>query len=359
MSCCFLSCNQQGKGYVATSEIISFDKVGKSDFEISDLTYVPLETTEQSLIGSIDKIVYRNDKYYILDKTLNKSVYIFDKTGAFIYSINKSGEGPGEYLEMMDMDVDNNNNIYVADNGKMSIIKYINASPDTYETISVGEHFFEFRHLNGTLFVLRDIFGKDGQKMNLAIFDSGDNSLKPLLSDIQKDINELDILRCSKHYLYHAEEGILYNERFTPDIYSVDKKGQLHKKYTISSANYAPRDVLKGLEKNPVKFIQESKYIKDVIGLHENDKYFVCMPFMTPSASYLLIPKDTPENAKTIDLSAKKELVGTSQIELVAENKFVVVMNYSESQAENLKNNPQCIGWNEESNPILVLFNIQ
>lgn len=355
---CLISCDQTNNKQIE-SNIIKFDNVGNSEFEIKDIEYIPLETKEYCLLGDINKIIYKNDKFYILDRDQNKGVYIFDKDGRFRSSINKLGEGPGEYIEIMDMDIDNENNVYIADNAKMDIIKYKQADPDNYETIHIGEHFMEFCYLDKQSFILRDVFGPEGQKMKLACFNHTKHSVTPIIESKYKNINEMDIMRCSKYYLYRSGEKIYYNERFTPAIYSISSDGELIDQYTISSEHYISEDGLKKLEKNPVKFIQETDHIKDIISLYENDTYFVCMPFITPSATYLLIPKDEQLKAKKIDLMNKTEFQGTSQIEGVAKNKFFVLMNYSESLAELQKENDKLKSWNEESNPVLVLFSIK
>lgn len=247
-----------------------------------------------------------------------------------------------------------NNNIYIADNARMEIIKYIQADPYTYETIHIGEHFMEFACLNEQSFILSNVFGPKGQKAKLAYFNRETESITPLLSPQYQSVNELDIVRCSQHYLYRSNDQILYNERFTPNVYSIDNTGKLIHLYSINSQHYIPEQKLKGLEKDPVKFMQETTYIKDIICLYENNDYFICMPFIRPSATYLRISKKNPQIAKKLDLRNQDILQEFSLIRGVVENRFLVTMNYSEEQAMKLKD--KLPTWNEESNPILVLF---
>lgn len=355
---CLTACRQP----VNNSEaglVIDLDRIANRDFEIKDLEYIPLETTDACLLGDIHKVIYKNDKFYILDRKRNRGVYIFDKDGRYLSSIQKQGEGPGEYIELMDMDVDEGENIYMADNAKMEIVKYRKADPDDYEVIPVEEHFMEFCYLNDEAFLLRDVFGPKGQKMKLAHFNSARKTFTPILESHNKSIHEMDIMRTSKHSLYRSGERIYYNERFMPAIYSISPEGICSEQYRIASEHYISEEGLKGLEKNPVKFIQETEHIKDLICLYENDSYFVCMPYVSPSATYLVVPKDNIGQASRIDLMEKAEFQGTSQIEGVAKNKFFVVMNYSESQAALLKENDRLKAWDEESNPVLVLFSIE
>ena len=355
--CFLLACAPQEKKKDGNECVVDFDKATEEQVEIKDIEYIPLETTEVSLLGFVDKVVYKQGKFYVLDRT-NSGVYIFDQTGHFLSSICKPGEGPGEYLELMDMDVDDKGNVYIADNGRKEIICYQEANPERYTILPVNEHFKEFCVLDAHMFLLRDVFGAEGQKIKLALYDANKKSLNTLLEKKDESVNEMGILQCSKHYLYNSNGKIYYNERFTPFIYSISPKGELTKTYSIASRHYIPKEELKGLENKPQLFIQETKYIKDMVSIYENDCYFMCMPFIKPSATYLLVPKKSPQEAKRIDLMEIKELQGISQIEGVVNNRFLTVLNYSEELPEEVKQHPQLESVNEESNPILVLFDI-
>ncbi|MDR1897936.1 MAG: 6-bladed beta-propeller [Prevotellaceae bacterium] len=91
---------------------IDIDRETK-DVSIFDLfekiEIIPLETTDESLIKEIYKIVYHNDNFYILDYGLGK-IIVFDKDGKFRFTIDQRGQGPGEYLHIADFDVDRDSN---------------------------------------------------------------------------------------------------------------------------------------------------------------------------------------------------------------------------------------------------------
>lgn len=69
---------------------------------IDSVVLIPLEATDQSLIGGIDKIICTDDRFYILDKRVAKSLFVFDAQGRFVRRIGQPGRGPGEYLEPSD-----------------------------------------------------------------------------------------------------------------------------------------------------------------------------------------------------------------------------------------------------------------
>lgn len=60
---------------------------------------IPLETTDECLIGQVDKLVYQNHKIYIADN-LSKAIYIFDETGHLLSKLKAVGNGPQEYLDI-------------------------------------------------------------------------------------------------------------------------------------------------------------------------------------------------------------------------------------------------------------------
>jgi hypothetical protein len=61
-----------------------------------DITFIPLETTDECLIGDDYEICLKNNHIVVIDNT--SQIYLFDKTGKFIRKIGSRGQGPGEYL---------------------------------------------------------------------------------------------------------------------------------------------------------------------------------------------------------------------------------------------------------------------
>ena len=83
--------------------------------DIADVRYVPLETTDQSLIQGIHKMATSDDKIVICDLVQN-TIFIFDKDGHFINSINKEGSGPQEYSAIHNFAVNfQKEEIYICD----------------------------------------------------------------------------------------------------------------------------------------------------------------------------------------------------------------------------------------------------
>lgn len=353
---CMTACQSSKNEIDETSIHIDWDKAYLGDFEIEDVEYIPLETTDKSLLGSISKIVFRNNRFYVLDK-MSGGVYVFDRMGKFLSSIIKTGEGPDEYIELMDMDVDKEGHVYIADNAKMVINKYRFPDWTLETTLNVGKHYWEFCCLDDNCFLLKNVFGKGGMDMKLAHFDGKNHEVTPLVEKAFPSINEIDIMKCSKSNLYRSGEQIYYYERFTPNIYSVSDKGELKRTYSIVSSNYISEGDLKGLQREPIKFMMEKNYIKDIISLFEVEEYFVCMPFIAPTGVFLAVSKNDATNAQKIDLSQKPEFLGSSLIEGVVDGRFFTILNIPNETALEKDERLNYIG--EDVNPVLMLFSLK
>lgn len=72
---------------------------------IADSKIIPLETTEECLIGTISKICADKSLLVIFDKQ-NQSVFRFSNKGKFLGKIGKRGRGPLEYNKLTDVSVD-------------------------------------------------------------------------------------------------------------------------------------------------------------------------------------------------------------------------------------------------------------
>lgn len=79
-----------------TSGIISLSKIADS------ISYLKLETLEESIIGNATRIKQVMDGFLINDRT--ESLLKFDKEGKFIWKLSKQGRGPLEY-EMLNPDL--------------------------------------------------------------------------------------------------------------------------------------------------------------------------------------------------------------------------------------------------------------
>ena len=97
----FCSCGEK------KSDIVSIDLkncVAPAEMFEPDFEIIPLETTEESLIGEIEKVKLQDSCFFVEDNT-QKAILIFDWKGKYLNKISRLGRGPGEYTNILDFDV--------------------------------------------------------------------------------------------------------------------------------------------------------------------------------------------------------------------------------------------------------------
>ena len=94
--CIFASC---GGGSQKTSDEMTISMKTNVPVEelVKDATLVPLETTDDCLLGDLEKIYESDGRLYIQDMK-GTTIFVFDISGKFLYKIERLGEGPEEYL---------------------------------------------------------------------------------------------------------------------------------------------------------------------------------------------------------------------------------------------------------------------
>ena len=121
------SCQQSSKsGFASELPIIDLEKeypVKRIDIhEIADVEYIPLETTDESLLQTPNSWAVSEDTIVIFD-VLQHSIFVFDGKGKHIRTIDRFGQGPEEYYTALHVEADfSKGEIYV--NAHPKIVVY-------------------------------------------------------------------------------------------------------------------------------------------------------------------------------------------------------------------------------------------
>lgn len=74
--------------------------------EIADVEYVALETTDSSLLTRMCAYFHISEKYIITSDMDTGDVFFFTRSGKFIRKVNRKGNGPEEYSNLLDIAID-------------------------------------------------------------------------------------------------------------------------------------------------------------------------------------------------------------------------------------------------------------
>lgn len=155
-------------------------KESSIDELINEYFFVKLETKEESLITTIDKIQVSNDTLFIGDFSQN-AILIFNIKGEFINKISRLGRGPGEYLHIADFSLDpKSGNIVLLDLGTIKLRTYKKngefVSQQDIDFSITGGDYFSIEN-SGNYIYYRDngVFPGSSLKNNIFISDSHQN----------------------------------------------------------------------------------------------------------------------------------------------------------------------------------------
>jgi hypothetical protein len=120
-------CSCSGTGSRNMDNIIDVEsavgtgKICNASEFIKEIKYISLETSPNSMVGNIRKIIINGGEMYIGD---DKGVIkIFDLNGHYLSSFSKVGRGPEEYASMTEFEIAPNGHIFVVSQGE-GIIEY-------------------------------------------------------------------------------------------------------------------------------------------------------------------------------------------------------------------------------------------
>ncbi len=356
-----LSCNstKENKGMFPSP----FSHTQTSTVKLSEIwgnhvDIIPLETTAESLLGAINKIVEFDEDYYVLSN--DHWICRFDSEGRFISKLNRLGSGPGEYSYIGDFDVYDVNGrkeLWLCD--FKSIMRY-----DVDSLKYVGS--IEFSYVVNKFIRYKEdrILIMAGQNENsLAIVDTSGNCLKEYLP------KQVPFLSFRAVQFIPMEENILFQlgmsnsvVEFTPGSEEFQTKRLFEDNVLLTDS-----ELVELYEKMETDFLRELKNRKYVghIRFTENGSHFTIRK--EGDLLYYSIGKDG--NKLSVPITEKSglyqndlfdyqetDLLRTLDIGLSDRYTIFYIQPRVDKEEIEFQFKDKVIRLNEESNPCLVVF---
>lgn len=181
--------------------------------------FIFLETTENSLIAKIDKVIVYGELIFILDSFIAESVLVFDIEGNFIQKLSSKGEGPSQYQKPLDIFIENDQ-VWLLDNGrevKIFDLKGIlidNFKLDDFSAI-------KFQKSNDSEFFG---FVSGGIDANFIV---ADKDLKRIHSYFPYVDREVDMIILNSIFKSYDSGDIIYRRNYNDTLYSIKKDGKI------------------------------------------------------------------------------------------------------------------------------------
>ena len=231
----FCYCGRKADETKDTNTIRAIDLLSEPATEITrisdvatNIEYVPLKTIENSLLKSITKIVTCDNIIYI--RSSLDDIFCFDNKGNFLYNLNKTGRGPGEYTYIVDFDISSDNKaLLVLSTGNILLFN-ITGTEFTFNTsISLMKPYpSKISMIPGTTNILLSIDPATGseQALSILINANGDTLyFKPNHYMFEnKSTRHMHMINESLHYNFGNR--VCFKEEFSDTVFFVNSESK-------------------------------------------------------------------------------------------------------------------------------------
>lgn len=356
------SCTTQADKQKDNSIYVDIEKRDQvSLFDIfSHVEVIPLETTEESLIKGVNKLIFHDDIHYILDYR-NSEILLFDTNGKYINKISDRGDGPKQYLNISDFEIDDANS-------QISVLAPVNNS--MYEYDLEGDFAAKYK-LPNIMGAYRSFISLNKDTIVYFTFDY-DNRIKLYSKSENRIVKELfpekeNILNNFSNYIFPYANYLHRSASNT--LYKIENKGAIIDGYTwdFGKLNNSISQ-LRDIKKIPYNDLRQhfrqlinSEIINQVMILHGgNSKYRFTQ--MWRKGKHLNVFHDRI-NSKNFVFEKTTE---NATFHPLSWHEDYVIGYYSDESGEREETIPDAIlddkntkiikQWNEYDNPILVKY---
>jgi len=264
----------------------------KSSQLFSSVEITPLETTKESLLTRIDKLIPYKELYYLLDQDQGQ-ITIFNKAGKYVKKIAREGQGPGEYGKLSDMVLDQMTEQLelLSPDGKVNVYSLDGEWIEDYTIPDLRSvHLMEIINQD-----LRTVYSKDSRlEHNLAYYSKSKNELV-FKTHTNTSIFEENAITLSRSPFKKADNSILFCTPFTNEIYILAPEG-MKLLSTWNFGKYNPNfKQLNGIDEPAhevfiEKFLEEigSSFVSFSNYVENKDLIFFQLPFKKGPGTFVI-----------------------------------------------------------------------
>lgn len=266
---------------------------------------IQLQDTLESLVGNVNKIIKKNDCFYILSD--DRRILVFDKTGKYYSSLDKRGGGPDEYNMLSDFDIFDNDGkpeIWLCDFDKIRIYACFEGKWKLKEKIQFGFAVNKFKILDNRYLLV--LTGQN--KASLTVTDLKGKQLASFLKKeipfiIFKPVQFPSFNRSCLFQLGVSNEAVL----FSPDSLTFSHNKIVNEDFLTS------HELLTIFEKWGQDYLKELSKLKSIRGFRMvNDNCWI--DYFENSIRYIASGQNGSWKKMKVDMDKYPELatIGTS-----------------------------------------------
>lgn len=233
---------------------------------------IPLEFTDESILGEIKKVVLSEDFIFVMERFNSAGIYTFDRSGKFLYRIGSRGQGPEECADVDDFSINEKDRlIYIYDSVRKKVFVF-SFDNEFIKTIPMDYSATNMEYQDGLFYLYREDARYGVPLYSLVIKDINGDLVEKYypMSDLPKSH---DCVFCKR------ENDILFAQDMNDSVF-VLSGGKLSPVYYIDykDRSMAPEDRMdiKHDVRRSIDVLLEKRTIAGIQGVFEiHDKVFI------------------------------------------------------------------------------------
>lgn len=233
---------------------------------------IPLEFTDESILGEIKKVVLSEDFIFVMERFNSAGIYTFDRSGKFLYRIGSRGQGPEECADVDDFSINEKDRlIYIFDGVRKKVFVF-SFDNEFIKTIPMDYSATNMEYQDGLFYLYREDARYGVPLYSLVIKDINGDLVEKYypMSDLPKSH---DCVFCKREndILFAQDMNdsvfVLSGEKLSP-VYYIDYKDR----------SMAPEDRMdiKHDVRRSIDVLLEKRTIAGIQGVFEiHDKVFI------------------------------------------------------------------------------------
>ena len=250
----------------------------------TDIKYIPLETNNECLVGAYPKIICEDDKILISSGAID--CYLFDNTGKFCRKIGLHGQGPEDYLIILQTYI-YNNSIYLIDSYKILIydisghfVEKINKRFNEMPTEYAGHGMFDILPLKKDTYVMNVVSMKGyyPKAILLERYQTDMNMIKEYPNNLTLNKMNGGFMGDELGYLYRYNDEIRAYKGINDTIFSIGQNTEMKNAFIFELGKYKP--TLSFFERKEGDFRIAMKNYIHLVNIHESHNHiFITFDF--------------------------------------------------------------------------------
>jgi len=340
---------------------------------------VLLETNDSSSFGVCSLLKTTQEAFYILDESITKRIYKFDRNGAFIRHIGKQGRGPGEYINPSWFCVDENSGqVIVYDTRQRRLMFFNDKSGEFIKDVRINFDARSFEimpDLSGycfyTSFTPNSNLSSNNEDFQLIITDNEGQVIHtafPFSSSYSVQ-NFISVKSVFSEY----DEEVYFFSQYIDTIFKFNKKGQMIPSFVLDYNNDNQKLSDQYVKKIGPNQNGDFSYINSV--RHSSDVFHLYLQFQTENHLYYtgVINKKTfaflvdKKSHNVIDLTKYQNIPLKRIIFLAADEDFLYAFSSNTNsileapediKKLNINNSSALLDERYRDNPIIIVYGI-